>query len=119
MNTFEGVCRYCGSMVSILADSQEEADELVTRQCTCEASELEKKKARLMENIKEVCTSSGNMRIMDQGEISAAQIMARWIFEETITGITISFSHSNIRVWESGEKIKVKRTAKVEETREA
>ena len=35
MNTYEGVCRYCGSIVSIMADSQEEADQLVTEKCTC------------------------------------------------------------------------------------
>ena len=28
MNTYEGVCRYCGSIINIMANSQEEADRL-------------------------------------------------------------------------------------------
>ena len=51
MNTYEGVCRYCGSMISIMADSQEEADQLVTEKCTCEASELDRKRDCLMKNL--------------------------------------------------------------------
>ena len=51
MNTFEGVCRYCGSMINIMS-------------------------------------------------------------------VQIGFDHSSIRIWKTGDKIKVKRTAKVETTRE-
>ena len=38
MNTYEGVCRYCGSMINIMANSQEEADRLATESCKCEAN---------------------------------------------------------------------------------
>ena len=92
MNIYEGVCRYCGSMISIMANSQEEADRLATESCKCEASELDQK-ARLL--------------IGDK------------MFRTDINSVQIGFDHSSIRIWKTGDKIKVKRTAKVEQTREA
>ena len=72
MNTYEGVCRYCGSMINIMANSQEEADRLATESCKC----------------------------------------------ADINSVQIGFDHSSIRIWKTGDKIKLKRTAKVETTRE-
>ena len=51
MNTYEGVCRYCGSTINIMANSQDEADRLATESCKCEASELDRKRDCMMKNI--------------------------------------------------------------------
>lgn len=119
MGTYEGICRYCGSARTVMAESKEEADRLITENCACETGELKRKQERLLQNIEEICTENGNMRAMSEEEIQAVQQIAGWIFMQTIAGITINMDHSSIRIWESGEKIKAKRTAKVEETREA
>lgn len=119
MGTYEGTCRYCGSLVSVIANSQEEADMVASKECGCENGILEMKREKLFENITEVCLNGRAMRTMNGHEIKVTQTIASQIFEETITNITIGFEHSNIRIWEAGEKIKVKRTVKNEETREA
>lgn len=119
MGTYEGICRYCGSIVSVIAKSQEEADVIASKECGCEGGVLEAKREKLLENITEVCLNGRAMRTMNEREIKVTQMIANQIFEETITSITIGFEHSNIRIWGAGEKIKVKRTVKNEETREA
>ena len=119
MNTYEGVCRYCGSIVSIMADSQEEADQLVTEKCTCEASELDRKRDCLMKNIEDIRENSQSMRAMEREEIDAVMLIGDQMFRADINSAQIGFDHSSIRIWKTGDKIKVKRTAKVETTREA
>ena len=117
MNTYEGVCRYCGSIVSIMANSQEEADQLVTEKCTCEASELDRKRDCLMKNIEDICENSQSMRAMEREEIDAVLLIGAQMFKADINSVQIGFDHSGIRIWKAGDKIKVKRTAKVEQTR--
>lgn len=106
MNTYEGVCRYCGSIINIMANSQEEADRLATESCKCEASELDRKRDCLMKN-------------MEREEIDAVLLIGDQMFKADINSVQIGFDHSSIRIWKTGDKIKVKRTAKVETTREA
>ena len=118
MNIYEGVCRYCGSMISIMADSQEEADQLVTEKCTCEASELDRKRDCLMKNIEDICENSQSMRAMEREEIDAVLLIGDQMFKADINSVQIGFDHSSIRIWKAGDKIKTKRTAKVETTRE-
>ena len=118
MNTYEGVCRYCGSVINVMANSQEEADRLATESCKCEASELERKRDCLMQNIEDICENFG-IRAMDREEIDAVLLIGDQMFKADINSIQIGFSHSSIRIWKAADKIKAKRTAKVEATREA
>ena len=118
MNTYEGVCRYCGSTINIMADSQEEADQLVTEKCSCEASELDRKRDSLMKNIEDICENSQSMRAMEREEIDAVLLIGAQMFKADINSVQIGFDHSSIRIWKAGDKIKTKRTAKVETTRE-
>lgn len=119
MNTYEGVCRYCGSMINIMANSQEEADRLETESCKCEASELDRKRDCLMGNIEDICENSQSMRAMEREEIDAVLLIGDQMFKADINSVQIGFDHSSIRIWKTGDKIKTKRTAKVEQTREA
>ena len=119
MNTFEGVCRYCGSVINIMANSQEEADRLATESCKCEASELDRKHDCLMKNIEDICENSQSMRAMEREEIDAVLRIGEQTFKADINSLQIGFDHSSIRIWNSGDKINTKRTAKVETTREA
>ena len=119
MNIYEGVCRYCGSMISIMANSQEEADRLATESCKCEASELDRKRDCLIKNIEDICENSQSMRAMEREEIDAVMLIGDKMFRTDINSVQIVFDNSSIRIWKTGDKIKVKRTAKVEQTREA
>ena len=118
MNTYEGICRYCGSMINIMANSQEEADRLATESCKCEASELDRKRDCLMGNIEDICENSQSMRAMEREEIDAVLLIGDQMFKADINSVQIGFDHSSIRIWKAGDKIKTKRTAKVETTRE-
>lgn len=40
--TYEGVCRYCGQLQTVIANSQEEADHIITETCNCQGAEYEK-----------------------------------------------------------------------------
>ena len=48
-DTYEGICRYCGQMQSIIAESQEAADSAVTRNCDCSGSTLAKRDEMIKE----------------------------------------------------------------------
>ena len=119
MNTYEGACQYCGSMINIMANSQEEADRLATESCKCEASELDRKRDCLMKNIEDICKNSQSMRAMERKEIDAVLLIGDQALRAGINSVQIGFDHSSIRIWKAGDKIKVKRTAKVEQSREA
>lgn len=106
-------------MINIMANSQEEADRLATESCKCEASELDRKRDCLMKNIEDICENSQSMRAMDREEIDTVLLIGDQMFKADINSVQIGFDHSGIRIWKAGDKIKTKRTAKVEQTREA
>lgn len=118
MNIYEGVCRYCGSVINIMANSQDEADRLATESCKCEASKLDRKRDCLMQDIEDICENFG-VRAMDREEIDAVLLIGDQLFKADINSIRVDFGHSSIRIWKVGDKIKTKRTAKAEATREA
>ena len=51
MNTYDGRCLYCGIVQPIMAESQEEADNLITRKCDCAGAAKQRKIDALTENI--------------------------------------------------------------------
>lgn len=52
--TYEGTCKYCGSMQPILAVSQEEADNLISRTCSCDGAAEEERVDRICKNAEEI-----------------------------------------------------------------
>lgn len=50
MSTYEGICKYCGSMQPIIAENQFEADKLISKTCNCKGAEEEEKIERICEN---------------------------------------------------------------------
>ena len=56
---------------------------------------------------------------MEIQEVDALKHMAMYVLQEDVDSISVSYEHSTIKVWTAGEKIKLKRTAKSEETMEA
>lgn len=38
MTNYEGVCKYCGQIQNVTAESQEEADKLATNRCYCQGA---------------------------------------------------------------------------------
>lgn len=54
METYQGKCRGCGAVQSIMAESQEEADQYVTEDCDCIASERLRASDEMLANIYKV-----------------------------------------------------------------
>lgn len=119
MNTYEGICKYCGSLMSVIAVSQEAANMVASKNCTCDGARMEEKRERLVANIETICEGGRGMRKMEIQEVEALKHMAMYVLQEDVDSISVSYEHSTIKVWAAGEKIKLKRTAKSEETMEA
>ena len=50
-DTMTGICRYCGQVHAVVADSQEEADRLAVESCSCEAAMKHQRRMLAVERI--------------------------------------------------------------------
>lgn len=121
MNTYQGICKYCGNTQPVMAESQEAADEIVSEKCDCGAAAAEEKKAKLMGRINYIAAAAYNETFEPLPE--AQVTMLRQGGQEVIAGncssVTFEVKDSKIRIWADGDKIKVKRSGSREETAEA
>lgn len=46
MKTFEGICKGCGVIMSVMAETQQEADRMVTEMCGCGAGKSRRNTTR-------------------------------------------------------------------------
>ena len=114
MRTFEGICKFCGSIQPVMAESQEEANVLVSKSCTCAGAELEEKKEKLRQAIDDVagegCTIYG-MRPMSEPVAGLLQDAGLMVMNGKISKITVGVDGVNITINLSAKgQVKVKRT---------
>lgn len=55
--TYEGVCHYCGQVQTVIANSQEEADHIITEMCNCQGAEYEKKLKAINKNAETIAAN--------------------------------------------------------------
>lgn len=60
-DTYSGVCRYCGQIKPIIAESQEQADEEISKKCDCNGAIREKRAKRIKLNAFEISTGENEM----------------------------------------------------------
>lgn len=83
MTNYEGVCKYCGQIQNVTAESQEEADKLATNRCYCQGATKAKKREAMLRNAKVISLNGDE-------NLAALMIAAGdMILEEEIRGITI------------------------------
>ncbi len=87
--TYEGVCRYCGEVRLIFAETQEQADVLITQQCNCEGSRHAKKIERININAMSIVLDS------DVDIIEFLKTAGRMILKDQAT--TIQLQKENIK----------------------
>ena len=114
MTTFEGICKFCGSMQPVMAESQEEANVLVSKSCTCAGAEWEEKKEKLRQVIDDVagegCTIYG-MRPMSEPVADLLQEAGMQVMNGKISKVTVGVDGVNITINLSSKgQVKVKRT---------
>lgn len=113
MDTYEGVCKYCGSIQPIMAMDQADANEKISEQCSCGGAERERRLNCLKQNIKmivgEKAPESGYRQLgPDQEEL--VETMAFAVFHGKAEKITLKIENVNISVKDADGRVKIQRS---------
>lgn len=121
MDTYEGKCKYCGTEKLIMAESQAAADEEISNTCSCGAASTEQKKAKLMERINFIARGSQEKAMAPLSEERTKMLRRAGVdvIEGNCDKATFVLLDSKVQIWDTGEKIKIKRTASKEQEAEA
>ena len=121
MDTYQGMCKYCGEIKPIMAESQDAADERVSNECSCGGAKLEGIKARLMANINFISRENEDKALsqLTEEQVKMLKRAAIEIISDKLDKAIFNFGSSKVTIWSTGEKFKVKRTATREEITEA
>lgn len=121
MDTYQGKCRFCGNEQPIMAESQEDADEIVSGSCGCGAASFEQKKAKLMERIAYIAKGDYAPQFAHLTEKTVRMLRAGGVdvMSGNADSITYSLADSKVRIWTDGDKYKVSRTGTQKEVAEA
>ena len=112
-----GVCRGCGQSRIVKAVNQEEADALVTEECSCQLGEqLRKKKKldkRLSELIGEEAPEFGWEAAGSEEIFEAIKHIGHIVAEGGIESVGIRIDKTNLKIGAKGGKITVERSKTV------
>ena len=103
---YEGRCKYCGHTELILSESQEQADENVTRKCMCDGREREDRRNKLTQAINDISKADEYLNL--KGLVHRIGDM---VLDEIIEKASITVQGSTITI-KGGAKIRVQRNAK-------
>ena len=121
MDTYQGTCKYCGEVKPIMAESQDAADERVSKDCTCGGAKLEELKARLMANINFIARRNEGKALnqLSEEQVKMLKRAGSAIVDGILDKAVFDFGISKVTIWNAREKYKVKRTTTREEMTEA
>lgn len=115
MDTYQGICKYCGQIQPVMAMDQTDADQKITECCNCDGAKHEKKKQQLLENldytIGEGAANMGFKRV-SEGQESLITEMAMAVLEGKLEKATCQIDSTVITITMSSDKCKVKRMDK-------
>ena len=116
---YEGVCKYCGRTEIIMEESQERANEEVSRRCICAGAEIEDKRKKLAQAIKEISRADEllNLKELDLEQTRLILNIGNMVIDEKVDKASITLQGSTITV-RGGDKIKVQRNAKTTTSKE-
>ncbi|MDD2218242.1 MAG: hypothetical protein PHX63_07435 [Eubacteriales bacterium] len=57
METYQGICRYCGEIQPVMAVDQVDADNKISDTCACGGATTEKRRKAMNKNIEKICGS--------------------------------------------------------------
>lgn len=104
MGTYEGICKYCGNVQPIMASSQEEADMLISKACSCNGAEAEDKFDRICKNAKEITEG------LEPAITDAMITLGRFIQYGIIDKVTIKVQDATLTISTNAhDQIKFKR----------
>lgn len=121
MDTYQGICKYCGEQQPIMAEDQTDADEQVSNKCDCGGAAKEQIKAKLMSRIIYIAKGDYDPTFTELSEpmIKILKTAGNDILEGMYGQIEFVAVDSKIKIWTDGEKYKVSRTGTRKEVAEA
>ena len=113
MKDMTGVCRYCGQTKIVKAEDQDDADDKVTLDCSCEGGEFERKKkevgSRLDELIGETAPEYG-WEPADPDVYDSIRAMAMHVLAGDIGSVGIRLQDTSLKINRSKGKISIERS---------
>ena len=103
----------------IMEESQERANEEVSRRCICAGAEIEDKRKKLAQAIKEISRADEllNLKELDLEQTRLILNIGNMVIDEKVDKASITLQGSTITV-RGGDKIKVQRNAKTTTSKE-
>jgi hypothetical protein len=102
---YEGICKYCGQITPVLANTQKEADMLVTEECDCTGADAKKRKEAVEKNAELIVENK------DEDIINILRTAGMMILEGRINQLTLSVGEVKYKVGENSKgQIKFTRT---------
>ena len=101
MTTYQGVCKHCGWVQPVMAESQEAADAIIARKCSCGGYEREGRLLQLNEAIRgtvgEDC-SIYDLQPLEEGVVDFLYAAGVLVVENRIQKISIDVDGATVKI---------------------
>lgn len=101
METYQGICIYCGTVQPVMAKSQSDADSIITRKCSCGGYEHETRisqlDAALLNTVGEEC-SIYNMEPLDIEVVNFLREAGVRVADNLIQRISVNVNGSTVKI---------------------
>lgn len=101
MKNYEGVCRFCGQVQSVQADSQEEANRIATLSCNCDEAEAYRRKEDLLELINQTCRDlprESGFESLPERQVHAIRVIGELVADGDLQKATIDVADSRCMI---------------------
>ena len=101
MKSIDGVCKFCGQVQTVQADTKEEADRIATLNCNCDDAEAFRRREDLMTLIDSTCQDLpedcgfANMSI---GQVKALHDLGEMVADGHIMKATVDIADSRCMI---------------------
>lgn len=113
MESYTGICKHCGQTQIVKAESQEDANERTTLECSCPGGELERTKKHVREQldvlIGELAPDNGWDPVRPE-VFETIKAMADRIAENLISSCAMRVDGTNLKISRSKDKINIERS---------
>lgn len=110
MQEMLGTCRCCGQTKIVKAETQEEANEITTLDCSCPGGEIERRKKQVEDQldqlIGELAPDNGWEAVKPEVYRTISELAAK-ISEGEITSCTIRIDETNLRITRTKGRINI------------
>lgn len=108
----EGACIFCGQMQTVLASSDEEANQVATENCRCDRSKKARSAKQCKDNIQEICGPNANeyqMDVLDEEVIEIIKDLGSMCVYDNIEAASIRLPDSVVALKQTKDGVAVSR----------